>query len=129
MRRAQPSQAEQVAEWVYRDSGVSRPEVWRTFLSDPMNVCLIEGEGGAVFIWRGPGIYEVHLFFEQRGRAAIELIRRMFKVMRSKFGARLMWAAIPIESRKVIMFARLVGWKSQGVAELAHGHCELFQSE
>lgn len=127
MRRATVADAEAVNDWIWRDSG-KRPDFY-PFLLEQMNVCLIEGNGGAIFVWRGPGIYEVHLFLEQRGKAAIELMRRMFETMRAKFGARLMWAAIPIESRNVIMFARLVGWKSQGVAELAHGHCELFQSE
>ena len=93
-----------------------------------MNVCLIEGEGGALFVWRGPGIYEVHVFFEQRGREVLDLSRRMLAHMRSN-GARLFWAAVPVESRHVIMFTRLMGWKSQGVEQLAHGWCELFLGE
>jgi hypothetical protein len=52
----------------------------------------------------------------------------MLDIMR-KNGAELFWAAVPIESRHVIMFTRLMGWKSKGIADLAHGTCELFIGE
>jgi hypothetical protein len=48
-----------------------------------MNVCLLEGEGGALFVWRGPQIYEVHVFFEQRGREVLDLSHRMLEAMRA----------------------------------------------
>lgn len=112
--------------WGRRDTG---QEVdFSQFLGFGLNVCLIEGEGGAIFVWRGPGIYEVHLFLEQRGKAAFELIRQMLAHMRSK-GARTFWAAIPTESRHVIMFTRLLGWKSHGEADFPHGRCEIFSGE
>jgi hypothetical protein len=126
VHRATRADAERINDWVWRDSG-KRPD-FTAFLEDRMNVCLIEGEGGAIFVWRGPGIYEVHVFFEQRGREVIELSRRMLDHMRES-GARLFWAAVPVESRHVIMFTRLMGWKSQGVKNLAHGWCELFIGE
>jgi hypothetical protein len=126
VHRATRADAERINDWVWRDSG-KRPD-FTAFLEDRMNVCLIEGEGGAIFVWRGPGIYEVHVFFEQRGREVIELSRRMLDQMREN-GAKLFWAAVPVESRHVIMFTRLMGWKSQGVENLAHGWCELFIGE
>jgi hypothetical protein len=94
-----------------------------------MNVFLACGEGGAMFVWRGPGIYEVHVMFEQRGREVLKLSRRMLKIMRRAWKAKLFWAAVPVESRHVIMFTRLMGWKSQGLAGLSHGRCELFIGE
>jgi hypothetical protein len=93
-----------------------------------MNVCLAEGEGCAMFVWRGPGIFEVHVGFEQRGREVIELSHRMLAYMRAR-GAKLFWAAVPVGSRRVIMFTRLMCWKSQGLADLPHGWCELFIGE
>jgi hypothetical protein len=93
-----------------------------------MNVCLAEGEGCAMFVWRGPGIFEVHVGFEQRGREVIELSHRMLAYMRAR-GAKLFWAAVPVESRHVIIFTRLMGWKSQGLEDLPHGWCELFIGE
>jgi hypothetical protein len=126
MRQATLDDVEDINDWVWRDSG-KRPD-FTAFLSDHNNVALIEGEGGALFVWRGPGIYEVHVFFEQRGRAVIELSRRMLAHMRER-GAKLFWAAVPVESRHVIMFTRLMGWKSQGFGDFPQGRCELFLGE
>lgn len=121
------SHVEKVNGWIERDSG--REVDFTEFLSNPMNACLIEGEGGALFVWRGPGIFEAHVFFEQRGREVLELSHRMLDYMRREFGAKLFWAAVPVESRHVIMFTRLMGWKSQGKANFPHGLCEIFSSE
>jgi hypothetical protein len=49
--------------------------------------------------------------------------------MKEHHGARLFWALIPLESRKVRMFTRLVGWKSAGMFKTQHGDCEAFVSE
>jgi hypothetical protein len=43
-------------------------------LANPLNVCLIEGDSGTVFAWRGPGIFEAHVFYAVRGREALDLI-------------------------------------------------------
>jgi hypothetical protein len=98
-------------------------------LAEPMHVCLIDGESGAIFAFRGPGIYEAHVFFAVKGRAAIDLGHAMLDYMRGEHGARLFWALVPIESRKVQMFTRLMGWKSLGVRETRFGPQELFSSE
>ena len=128
IRRASVEDAEQINEWFWRDFG-HRNRAIEEYLADRMNVCLLCGEGGALFVWRGPGIFEVHVFFEQRGRKVLRLSRLMLRRMRRKHGAKLFWAAVPVESRHVIMFTRLMGWKSQGVAELSHGYCELFTGD
>ena len=127
MRRATVADTDRINEWVWRDSG-KRGDMG-PFLADRMNVFLVEGEGGAIFVWRGPGIYEVHVFFEQRGKEVLRLSRKMLDWMRERVGARIFWAAVPVESRHVIMFTRLMGWKSQGVELLSHGYCELFLGE
>jgi hypothetical protein len=125
--RASIDDVEKINDWVWRDSGI-RPD-FTAFLSDRNNVCLIEGEGGMLLVWRGPGIYEAHVFFEQRGKAALDLTRKMLAWMRENMGARLFWAAVPVMSRHVIMFTRQLGWKSQGFGDFPQGRCELFQSE
>lgn len=128
IRRASVEDVEQINDWIWRDSG-KRPD-FTHFLADRMNVALIKGEGGALFVWRGPGIFEVHVFFEQRGKEVLKLSREMLDIMRKEHGARLFWAAIPVESRHVIMFTRLMGWKSQGVQNLPFlGWSELFTGE
>ena len=127
MREATLADKKLLEGWIKRDSGARSD--FTGFLANPLNVCLIEGDGGAFFVWHGPGIYEVHVAFEQRGREVLKLSHRMLHYMREMHGARLFWAAVPIESRHVIMFTRLMGWKSQGVEELPHGYCELFLGE
>jgi hypothetical protein len=122
--RATAADAERINDWVWRDSGF-RPD-FTAFLEEPLNVCLVCGEGGALFVWRGPDIYEVHVFFEERGKAVLKLSHEMLEIMREEFGARIFWAAVPVESRHVIMFTRLMGWKSQGVAMQPQGKCEIF---
>jgi hypothetical protein len=99
------------------------------FLAEPLNVCLIDGDSGALFAFRGPGIYEVHVFLKEHGKDAIDLIRAMLDLMREAYGARFFWTMVPEESREVRMFARLVGWKSHGLRETRHGPNELFSSE
>lgn len=96
------------------------------FLADPLHICLVEGESGALFAFRGPGIYEVHVFFAARGKSALRLGRAMLDLMRERFGAHLFWSLVPAESRRVIMFTRLMGWKSHGRVESPHGARELF---
>jgi hypothetical protein len=125
--RASVEDAEKINEWVWRDSG--KRADFAPFLSDRMNVCLLEGEGGALFVWRGPGIYETHCFFEQRGAEVRDISRRFLEHMRDEFGARLIWAAIPNDSRKVKIYVRWLGFKSVGHAYFPHGPCELFTLE
>lgn len=118
MRRATPNDLDNINAWAGAD--------FRDFLGFSGNVILIEGNGGALFAWRGPGIYEVHVFFAQRGREVLDLSRRMLNYMRGNHAAHTFWSAIPVESRKVKLFARWMGWKSQGTALFPHGECEVF---
>ena len=126
IRRATLDDVADINRWVERDCGEAVD--FTEFLSNPLNVCLLSGEGGAMFVWRGPGIYEAHCFFEQRGREVLDLSRRFLAIMREE-GAELFWAAVPVDSRHVIMFLRLLGWKSKGHADLPHARCELFITE
>lgn len=99
-------------------------------LAEPLNVVLIgDDKDGAAFAWRGPGIYEAHVFFAVRGKAAIRLARTMLNFMADAHGARLFWTLIPEGSRHVKLFARLLGFKSLGPTLTRHGPHELFSLE
>lgn len=115
-----------MSRWQARDFG--KPEDFTGFLNHG-GICLIEGEGGALFFPAGPGTYEVHVFFEQRGKAVLELSHRMLDYMRRSRGAHRFVACIPYDdskqSRRIRMFTRLMGWKSLAIE---NGH-EIFQSE
>lgn len=95
-------------------------------LSNEMNVCLAYGEGGAIFVWRGPGVYEVHCFFEAKGKEVRDASLEILDIMRRDYGARLIWAAIPDDSRKVKIYVRWLGFKPVGGAVFPHGPCEIF---
>lgn len=129
MREATLADLHDVCGWIEG----AKEEGIQSVLHDPMSAILLEGPGGAIFVWRGPGIFEVHVFFSQRGREVIELSHRFLAHMRETRGAKMFWAAVPWDtsahSRKVRLFTRLMGWKSQGRANLAHGFCELFTGE
>jgi hypothetical protein len=133
MREASLADLEAICVWIERDSGSCNEAAIRAVLHDPLSTVLIEDEGGALFVWKGPGVFEVHLALCQRGRDAIDTLSAMFAHMRRYRGARFMWAAVPWDgsrqSRKVRLFARTMGWKSEGRAMTASGFCELFSSE
>ena len=93
------------------------------FVADQINVTLIEGEGCAMFAWRGPGIYEAHVNFKQRGKAAFETAHAMLGYMRDNHEVTMFWTAIPTTDRKAVMFVRRLGWKSRGVTIFPHGVC------
>ncbi len=99
------------------------------FLSNKMNRCLVKGGSGALFAWRGPNTYETHVFFSDRGREALATGHELMAWMRLHCDARTFWSAIPIESRKVAMFARLMGWKYEQTSELPEGPAQIFSSE
>ena len=120
-----------------RDAGLVNRLLGRDFpgvdftevLANPLNVCIVEGESGAIFAWRGPGIYEIHLFYAVRGREALKLFASMRGLIESAYGGRFFWALIPVEQRHVRLFARLCGFKSVEIVETQHGANELFVSE
>ena len=123
MREATLADKAMVERWLLRDEG--KAVDFSGFFAQPNNVCLIEGDGGALFGWHSPGIYEVHVAFEQRGKDVIALSHRMLDYMRETHGALLFWSYVPVERRRVVMFTRLMGWKSRGRT----GANELFISE
>lgn len=127
IRRAGIDDVEDINRWNERDLGYEVD--FSEFLENEMNVCLIEGEGGAFFAWRGPGIFEAHAFFSQRGREVISLSHAMLGIMRRNYGAQLFWSLVPTEARHAVIYCRLLGWKSFGIVRPPQGECEIFASE
>lgn len=97
-------------------------------LADRRNICLIADDGGAMFAWRGPNIYEGHTFFRCRGRDAIRLGRDVLREIETR-GARLVWGITPEGLRHVRWFNRQVGFVSHGMIETPEGAGELFVME
>lgn len=97
-------------------------------LAEPLHICLVEGDSGAIFAWRGPGIYEAHVFFSVRGRDALDLAARMQADMQER-GARKLWSLIPDDDRRVKLFLRHLGWKPGGQFKTRNGPQEYYSME
>lgn len=96
-------------------------------ISDRRNICFFDQRGGAVFAWRGPGIYEGHSFFRVRGREAIRLGSSLIHMMADGYQARMIWGATPLDNRAARWFNRQLGFQSLGEIDMPEsGLCELF---
>lgn len=106
-------------------------------ISDEKNIAFLGEYGGAMFHWSAPGIYDAHDFFlpEGRGKWATEASLSMLGMMFGAFGARMIWAATPVENKACRFFNRRLGFKSEGIGKhkLVPGLdpilCEIFVME
>jgi hypothetical protein len=95
-------------------------------IEDERNIFLVDGDNGACFAWRGPGVYEAHVFFTTRGREAIVLGKEMLESVSGK--ANLVWGATPLKLRHARWFNRQIGMQSLGFIDTPDaGRCELFE--
>jgi len=100
-------------------------------IENPRNVFLMGEQGGAMFIWSAPGVYDAHDYFlpEGRGKWAMAASFAMLGIMFDAYGAEMIWAQTPIENRACRLFNRILGFKSGGTesAILIPGHppCEV----
>lgn len=96
------------------------------WLATPGNVPIVMGGDIALFDDEGDAIFQMHVLFVSRGRAAVafakEAIRRMFV----DHGADLIFGLVPAFRRDVKMVARWVGMKFRETLQTINGPCELF---
>lgn len=97
-------------------------------VNDHRNIILIEGDNLAAFAWRGPNIFEGHVHYSVRGKEAYELGVLMLEDMK-KLGATLIWTLTPINTRQARLFARKIGFTSEGIMQTPEGLHELFTLE
>jgi hypothetical protein len=95
-------------------------------LSDERNRFYFDERGGAIFAWRGPGIFEGHSFFRANARDAIRAGREILDEMRD---ARMIWGLTPESNAPARKLNRLLGFKSLGMSDTPTGRCELFVME
>lgn len=84
------------------------------WVSEPNNIALLEDDDLALFDYQGPGQYAIHLFFESRGRAAIERVKHFTRQMFDEFGAHMLVAYVPAFRRDVAYVAAQSGWHYAG---------------
>ena len=96
-------------------------------LSDERNRLYFDERGGAIFAWRGPGIYEGHSFFRPPAMQAIRAGREILALMSD---ARMIWGLTPESNNDARRLNRLLGFKSNGMIDTPDlGRCELFVVE
>lgn len=85
------------------------------YVEDKRNVTLVYGGFGAIFVFRGPGIYECHIMArkEARGSNAIAIGREMLAYMK-EVGAKTIWGQPSIYNRAAICYIRRMGLKPVG---------------
>lgn len=93
-------------------------------IADRRNIWLFDERGGAAFFWRGPRMYEVHLFFIARGREALSAFQECLDQVDGT-----VWGLPPMEARRVRWFGRQSGFVSHGPMMTPEGVCELMVLE
>lgn len=99
------------------------PAAW---LAEPENIALWERDNIALFTRRGPGVFEGHTLFADKGRAALDLGKAMLREMFDTYGAKVIWGQTPIERKAARWFSRKLGFRSHGSVDRPLGTCELF---
>jgi hypothetical protein len=96
------------------------------WLATEGNVPVVIGDDIALFDYEDTGIYQAHVLFVSRGRAAVASFRESFRQMFESYGADLIFGLVPDFRRDVKLFARWAGMKFIRTRETSEGPCELF---
>lgn len=91
------------------------------WLAKPANVMLVEGDNVGLATYEYPGVYTVHWFFTARGREAIKLARRMFKVMFDEYGAETLRGLTRVDLKAARWLAKQAGLTSYGFVTFKDG--------
>lgn len=98
-------------------------------IADRRNICLFSHGGGAIFAWRGPGIFEGHCFFRVRGREALDIGASIIEALFRDHGATMIWGPVPLSNRPARWYSRKLGFRSLGRTDTPEGPRELFVME
>ena len=85
------------------------------WVEDPRNIILRDGGFVAMFVWRGPGIYECHLMIRKdaRGASAMSIGKEMLAMVKQE-GGHTVWGQPSIYNRAAICYIRRMGLKPAG---------------
>ncbi len=90
------------------------------------NIPIVVGEDVTLFDDEGDSVYQIHVLFVSRGRAAVASAKESFRQMFENYGAELIFALVPDFRRDVKLLARWTGFKFIGKRDTLGGLCELF---
>lgn len=107
------------------EDGMYRLNASMIFESDDNLVFACE-TGVVIFVCFGDGVYHLHGGFLAHGRGAnaVAEVKNAIEVVFSRYAARKVQAAVPLQLRAARMFCRLVGFASEG-RDLTHEHFAL----
>jgi hypothetical protein len=98
----------------------------RMWLLDRRNIMFHENGNVGLATFEYPGVYNIHWFFEDRGRAAIKMAHRMMDKFFQDYGAEAIRGLTPMDNKAARWLARQVGLTSYGTIECITGTHELF---
>lgn len=99
------------------------------WLSDDANFAYQEGENVGFAEFKSPGNYWVHFCYHTaRGRAAIELTKRMLDALYADTHYQTVVGLISEDNKKARWLIRQVGFESLGMVDTQNGLCEMFYS-
>lgn len=96
------------------NSPLNRGKSGVEWLCEPGNVAILSDEDLTLFDYLGPGQYAIHLFYQSRGRAAIERVKEVTRQMFTECGAHMLVAYVPAFRRDVAYVAAQAGWHYAG---------------
>jgi hypothetical protein len=87
------------------------------WLLDGRNVALRIGPDLGMAEYFGPGVFLLHVWFQSRGKQALERARAMIDEMFETYGAQTLRVEIPEAGKRTAFVARRVGFTMAGEAE------------
>jgi hypothetical protein len=121
-RSFDPVIAKNAVEVIEQNKGLD----WQLWLDDHRNVMLVDGGDVGMATFEYPGFYNLHWFFESRGRAAIKQAHAMMDKFFKDFDVSVVRGLTPIDIKPARWLARQIGFKSYGTVEYPDGPYELF---
>jgi hypothetical protein len=99
-----------------------------TWLRDRSNMMYYDDETGDVGLatLEYPGCYNLHWFFNSRGRRAITMANDMLGKFFNEEDVKLIRGLTPVDNKAACWLARKIGLTSFGVIDFPSGACELF---
>lgn len=108
------------------DSPLNRGMSGEEWLSEPRNMFLHSEGDLALFDYISPGQYAIHLFFESRGRDAIDRVKQFTKLMFDQYDAHMLYGYVPVFRRDVAYVAAQSGWHYVGIRQSNFGPVRVY---
>ncbi len=101
------------------------------WVDDPRNIVLTSNGFGALFVFRGPGIYECHIMASKnaRGSSSFKVGREMLNQVKAQ-GGKLVWGQPSVYNRAAICYIRRMGLRPVGFGtDAVAGEVQYFELE